>query len=187
MKMKSVVNFINFADSFADSTSPKNLTARRRKSRHGKWHSSIKESEMARECYNGMEVIFRRYYAIGIHKAVKNKIYCWEEIVVKSGDSNSFGTIKKNPDGEIVLSAHHKYARKACWKDVCCKGKIPAALQADKRILPTLFALMKEKWAGQELYCMPSDSRRDGIYVKALKRAGAHISEHSEYALRFEF
>lgn len=184
MKMKSVVNFINFAN----SNSPmKNLTTRRKKSRHGKWHSSVKESEMAVGYRDDMKIIFRRYYAVGIHKAVKDKLYCWEEIIVKSGDSNSFGTIKKNPDGEIVLSAHHKYARKACWKDVCCKGKIPASLQADKRILPTLFALMKEKWAGQELYCMPSDSRRDGIYAKALKRAGAHISEHSEYALRFEF
>lgn len=184
MKIKSVVNFINFAESDSNS-SPLNLTVRRRKSRHGKWHSSIKESEMARECYNGMEIIFRRYYAVGIHKAVKGKIYCWEEIIVK--DRDSFGTIKKNPDGEIVLSAHHKYARKACWKDVCYKGKLPATLQAGRKILPALFALMKEKWAGQELYCMPSDSRRDGIYVKALKRAGAHISEHSEYALRFEF
>jgi len=184
MKMKSVVNFINFADS-TDSNSPKNLTARRRKSRHGKWHSSVKESEMAVGYRDDMKIIFRRYYAVGIHKTVKDRLYRWEEIIIKIGES--FGTIKKNPDGEIVLSAHHKYARKACWKDVCYKGKIPANLQADRKILPTLFALMKEKWAGQELYCMPSDSRRDGIYVKALKRAGAHISEHSEYALRFEF
>lgn len=183
MKMKSVVNFINFAES--DSNSPKNFTIRRKKSRKGIWHSSVKESEMSICRYNGMEVIFRRYYAIGIHKAVKDKIYCWEEIVVKT--ENSFGTVKKNPDGEIVLSAHHKYARKACWKDVCYKGKLPPALQADRKILPALFALMKEKWARQELYCMPSDPRRNGVYIKALKRAGAHISEHSEYALRFEF
>ena len=183
MKMKSIVKFINFAD--YNSNPSLNLTARRKKARKGIWHSSVKESEMSICRYNGIEVIFRRYYAIGVHKAVKDKIYCWEELVVKT--ENSFGTIKKNPDGEIVLSAHHKYARKACWKDACYKGKLPAALQANRKILPALFALMKEKWAGQELYCMPSDSRRDGIYVKALKRAGAHISEHSEYAIRFEF
>lgn len=180
--MKSVV--LNF-DSNNSNELEKNLTARRKKARNGLWHSTVKESEIAMECYNGMEVIFRRFYAVGIHKNVKGKLYRYEEIVVKCKDS--FGTIRKNPDGEIVISAHHKYARKLCWRSVCCEGRMPAALQADKRILPTLFALMQERWMGQKLYCMPTDQRRSGIYVKVLKRAGACVSEHSEHVIRFEF
>ena len=170
---------------FTDSPSLENITVRRKRSRHGKWHSTAVESEMAVEYRDGLHIIFRRFYSVGVHQMVKDRVYCYEEIVVKSGES--FGTIRKNPDGEIILSAHHKYARKACWKDACYKGKLPASLQADKKILPALFALMQEKWAGQELYCMPSDPRRDTIYIRALKRAGAYISEHSEYSIRFEF
>lgn len=181
--MKSIVHFVNF-DSCSNFLE-KNLTARRKKARNGLWHSTVIESEMAVEYRNNMKFIFRRFYAVGIHKKVESKLYCYEEIVVKCG--NSFGTIRKNPDGEIVLSAHHKYARKACWRSVCCEGRLPAALQADKKILPTLFILMQERWAGQKLYCMPTDPRRDTVYVKALKRAGAYVSEHSEHVIRFEF
>ena len=184
MKMKSIVNFVNFDSCSNSNFLEKNLTARRKKARNGLWHSTVRESELAVEYRNNMKIIFRRFYAVGIHKNVEGKLYCYEEIVVKCG--NSFGTIRKNPDGEIVLSAHHKYARKLCWRSVCCEGRMPAALQADKRILPTLFALMQKRWK-QKLYCMPTDQRRSGIYVKALKRVGACVSEHSEHVIRFEF
>ena len=154
----------------------------RTKSR-GKYWTPASTSETLFSEENGVKTIQRKFFRVGVKAHLRGETLQYEEIVVII--ENSFGTVRKNADNEVTLSAHHKYGRKACWKSD--KGRLPASLQADKRILPTLFALMQRLWAGEELYCMPTDKRRDRVYVKALKRVGADISEHSEYVIRFKF
>ncbi len=153
----------------------------RTKSRGKYWTPGQSETLFSSE--NGATTIHRKFSRLGVKERVRGESLHYEEIVVKIADS--FGTVRKNADKEIIISAHHKYGRKACWKS--SQGRLPASLQADKKVLPTLFALMQRMWAGEELYCMPTDQRRDRVYVKALKRAGADISEHSEYVIRFKF